>query len=197
MEHVDIDLPGLFRDDLPQEERERIERHLAVCPSCRGAWEDIALLGGPQRRRRPAVPDGYFAALPSKIMEKRLHPVRTNWVRPFFDILRPAIPLAAGALVIIFLVRSAVPPPVTTDRLAVGANEAVDYLGFDLAELSSDLAQVVEPLLSDRALASIGRDLQETGLEDLEPTTVSEVVADLDESETDELISKLSERVIL
>lgn len=197
MEHVEQDLPDLLQDDLPDSERRRIERHLSACPSCREAWEAISVLRESSLRDHANVPEGYFATLPARILQRRTRPSRRRWPRLAFGSARVLLPVAAGALAIVWLVNTSSPIPERTGRLAVPASDAAEYLASDPVLSSTELSAAVEPIVASRAIVVPGDGADEIGIEDLEPLTVTEVVAELNESEIDALITKLSEREIL
>lgn len=197
MEHPEHEIPDLLRTDLPAVERERILRHLDACASCREKWESIQILR-PSSRRQPAdVPDGYFATLPARIVERRLRPERAAWLRPFVSAARPLIPVIAGALMIYVLLDISWIANTPANRLPVAASDAAEYLTSDPSFHSADLASVVEQLLSDRSFVVLDARAEVTGLEDLEAQTASDLVAGLDEAEMELLLSKLSERALL
>lgn len=196
MEHLEHEIPDLLRDDLPVGERERILRHLAGCPSCRAAWESIEFLRKIDLKSKSGVPEGYFATLPARIIERRTRPDRVGWRAPFAAAVRPLLPVLAGALVIYALLEVSATEGANAGRLPVGVSDAAEYLTSDPMFSMSDLAPVAEPLLTDRSLVLLDPRPVDTGLEDLEPQTTADLVAGLNDAEVDQLISKLSERTL-
>lgn len=197
MEHVDQDLPELLRSDLSAAERARIEGHVQHCPSCRAEWESMAFMADPALRQRASVPEGYFANLPARILERRSRSSRSQWSALIEVAARPLLPVAAGALLIYALLDVSWPDSSQASRLPVTVSEAAEYLTSDPMLYASDLAPAAEPLLTDGSLVLLGQHFGDTGLEDLEPQTTADLVADLNEEEIDMLLSKLSERVML
>jgi hypothetical protein len=197
MEHVEYDIPDLLRDDLPEAERERILRHMAACPSCRSAWESIQILQAADRKVMPSAPEGYFATLPARILERRTRPKPKGWPMSLVAAARPLLPVVAGALVIYALIDFSATDGADARRLPVGISDAAEYLTSDPLIMTSDLAPVAEQLLTDRSLVLLDPRPRDSGLEDLEPQTTADLVEGLDDEEVDRLISKLAERTLL
>ncbi len=208
MEHVTTELPDLLLNVLSEQDRLRVESHLAECPSCMEDWESISSLRStlPARRSavRPsneAVPPGYFSTLPARILERRQTGSRSRafeWIRPALQ--NYLAPLAAGVIVIIVLsqVRLEAPKDENAAGLPVSPGDAIEYVW------ENDAMVVLEPMssqvsyLSDATFANQELNGVVTpGLEDLDPQSVQDLVADLSDAEVERLIVSLNERAIL
>ncbi len=140
----DDDLILRFYGEHAPAERSRIDAHLAVCPTCQAAWDEIGeTLRLVDVATVPEPPDGFERVMWARVA-RALPPPRRVWT---LRALMPAASLAAVVLVVVLGTRSwretPVPPPAATDvSTEADANETRERalfaaLGghFDQAEL--------------------------------------------------------------
>ncbi len=115
-EHVELAFVPYLRGELPRDERDTVETHLAVCPPCRrGLAETRALLDAVRRApAAPALDVGRFRAG----LEARRRRHRPAWMRPV-----PA--LAAAGLVAALVLLALQPAPRDADDHLAAVQETV------------------------------------------------------------------------
>ena len=106
MTHPREALSAYLDGELPADERRAVELHLAGCPPCAAALEELAAVDALAREAAPPdAPAGYFDALPSRVRARVRAPRRR--VSPLW-----LVPLAAGLMVAVLA------PPVLREDAA-------------------------------------------------------------------------------
>lgn len=129
--HPEAELAAYAAGDVTAAERERLERHLVECATCRAAVADFqAVLGELAATAGSAAPvDGvawprYRAEVRARLAAHRARSWRSRWLRPL-----PVTTSAAVATALAVIVYLAIPtPPPALEYEGLAAVEQLDLL---------------------------------------------------------------------
>ena len=209
-EHVNYSLPDFTLGKIGQEQRQEIERHLAVCPECHEEYgrmkQALSLL---RDSELPQPPPAFFSGILPRL-RKRFDQPRHNllWPTPFGE--RIVLPLAAAAVVVLMIVLTpaATGPDVPANSLRavleqVSASELVDVFTEDGApvygnsRMNQELIESVVEEHFERGGFVTGAALTEVGYGELPASVYQGMMSDLSDEDVDNLLKRLGERKIL
>jgi hypothetical protein len=211
MGHVEYLLPDYLTNRLEESLKPGVESHLEECASCRASLE--VLRDGFEVLRTQNTPhpsEAYFSSVLPRVRQR----LEKNETRPFFAhplVTRVVLPIAAGALALLILVRlplmthnaEAEHNPLQPVLQGIASDELVD-IALDQIHLqalntvgeSETSSLLAIPLLGGDQLLADAEHLSSTGAPIL-GGRAPESLDQLSESEIDALVAHLGERTML
>ncbi|MGB2869695.1 MAG: zf-HC2 domain-containing protein [Bacteroidota bacterium] len=209
-EHVNHSLPDFILGKIGQEQRQEIERHLAVCPKCHEEYEGMKqTLSLLRDSALPQPPFAFFSGILPRLRERFDQPRRSLfWAAPFGE--RIVLPLAAAAVVVLMIVLTPVAtgPDAPSNSLRavleqVSTSELVDVFTEDGApaygnsRMNQEFIESVVGEHFEKGGFVTGAALTEVGYGELPASLYQGIMSNLSDEDVDNLLKRLGERKIL